>query len=202
MLRLFKRAKRAPKPIPEAELARRLTAPGYRCACCNEVVDAAHALRLRPFGWTSPPAPRPDADFDGSGDIITERYARRGRDLLVRANLPIPVKGTDDHVFLGVWANLSTGDFARFRSAQGRGDAERLGDMLAWLYCRIPATTGPVLTKGVIVPVTGGAVPVYWITDEKHPLHRAQQDGGMGAEEVAALYEDLGATELLTHLRA
>lgn len=201
MLKLFKRT-RTPKPIPEAELARRLTAPGYRCACCNEVLDAGQAVRLRPFGWTHPPAPQPDAEFDTPGDIITERYARRGRDLLVRAHLPIPVRGTDEHVFPSIWANLSTGDFARFRSAQGRGDADRLGDLFAWLYSRIPATTGPVLTKGVLVPVADGAVPVYWITDEKHPLYTAQQEGGMTATEVLALYEDLGATDILTHLRA
>lgn len=201
MLKLFKRNK-APKPIPEDELARRLTAPGYRCACCNEVLDAAHAVKVRPFGWTDPPAAQPDSAFDGSGDVITERYARRGRDLLVRAHLPIPVRGTDDHVFLGVWANLSTGDFARFRSAQGRGDADRIGDIFAWLYSRIPASTGPVLSKGVIVPVAGGAMPIYWVTDEKHPLHAAQQDGGMTAHDIVALYDDLGAADLIAHLRA
>jgi len=201
MLRLFKRTKR-PKPIAEAELARRLTASGYRCACCDEVVDAAYAVRLRPFGWTHPPAPQPDTAIEGTGDVVTERYARRGRDLLVRAHLPIPVRGTEDHVFLAVWANLSVGDFARFRSAQGRGEADRLGDLFAWLYCRIPATTGPVLTKGVIVPVAGGGIPVYWITDTKHPLHPAQHDGGLTAREIVALYGDLGAGELLRHLHA
>jgi hypothetical protein len=201
MLGLFRRSKRA-KAIPEAELARRLTAPGYRCACCNEVVDAANAVKLRPFGWANPPAPVPEDGFDGSGDVMTERYARRGRDMLVRAHLPIPVQGTDAHVFLTVWANLSTGDFARFRSAQARGDADRLGDLFAWLYSRIPASTGPVLSKGVIVPVAGGAMPVYWITDEKHPLFPAQQDGGLTAMEIVALYEDLGAADLLAHLRA
>ncbi|NKX45892.1 DUF2199 domain-containing protein [Roseicyclus persicicus] len=201
MLKLFRRSK-APKPISEAELARRLTAPGYRCACCGEVWDAANAVRLRPFGWAHPPAPLPDEALDGSGDVVTERYARRGRDLLVRAKLPIPVRGTDEHVFLQVWANLSTGDFARFRSAQGRGDADRLGDLFAWLYSRVPAASGPVLSKGVIVPVAGGGMPVYWITDPKHPLLAAQQDGGLTAPEIAALYEDLGAGELLRHLRA
>jgi len=201
MLRLFKRPKRQ-KPIAEAELARRLTASGYRCACCNEVVDAAYAVRLRPFGWSQPPAPEPDTAIEGSGDVVTERYARRGRDLLVRAHLPIPVTGTEDHVFLGIWANLSIGDFARFRSAQGRGEADRLGDLFAWLYCRIPASTGPVLTKGVIVPVAGGGMPVYWITDEKHPLFPAQQGGGLTAHDIVALYEDLGAADIVTHLRA
>jgi hypothetical protein len=201
MLRLFRRSK-APKPIPEAELARRLTAPGYRCSCCGEVLDAAHAVKVRPFGWPDPPAPQADEAIEGTGDVITERYARRGRDLLARAHLPIPVAGTDEHVFLGVWANLSTGDFARFRSAQGRGDADRLGDLFAWLYSRVPASTGPVLSKGVIVPVAGGGLPVYWVTDEKHPLFAAQQDGGMSAHDIAALYADLGAGYLLTHLRA
>lgn len=201
MLKLFRRIKPT-RQIPEAELARRLTASLYRCACCNEVVDAAHAVRLRPFGWPKPPAPLPDAQFDGSGDIVTERYARRGRDLLVRAHLPIPVRGTEDHVFLTVWANLSTGDFARFRSAQGRGDADRLGDLLGWLYCRIPASSGPVLTKGLVVPVAGGGVPVYWITDEKHPLHAAQHDGGMAPDEIIALFLDLGEDELVQHLKA
>lgn len=201
MLRLFRRSK-APKPIPEAELARRLTAPGYRCSCCGEVLDAAHAVKVRPFGWPDPPAPQADEAIEGTGDVITERYARRGRDLLARAHLPIPVAGTDEHVFLGVWANLSTGDFARFRSAQGRGDADRLGDLFAWLYSRVPASTGPVLSKGVIVPVAGGGLPVYWVTDEKHPLFAAQQDGGMSAHDIAALYADLGAGDLLAHLRA
>lgn len=203
MFGFLKRTKRPQANLPEAELARRMTAPGYRCTCCGNVVDAAHAVRVRPFGWTQPPAPLPDSAFDEvGGDLITECYARRGRDLLVRANLPIPVRGTDDHVFLGVWANLSTGDFARFRSAQGRGEADRMGDLFAWLYCRIPATTGPVLTKGVIVPVAGGATPVYWITDEKHPLFPAQQDGGMSAHDIAALFDDLGAGEVVTHLRS
>jgi hypothetical protein len=201
MLKLFRRAK-SPKVLPEDELARRLTAPGYRCACCGEVLDAANAVRLRPFGWTDPPAPQPDEALDGSGDVITERYARRGRDMLVRAHLPIPVTGTDDHVFLTVWTNLSPGDFARLRSAQERGDADRLGDLFAWLYSRVPASSGPVLTKGLLVPVAGGGMPVYWITEPKHPLHAAQQDGGMTATEIVALYEDLGAGDLITHLKA
>jgi hypothetical protein len=201
MLRLFRRTK-APKSLPEDELARRLTAPGYRCACCGEVLDAAHAVRLRPFGWTDPPAPQPDEALEGSGDVVTQRYARRGRDMLVRAHLPIPVRGTEDHVFITVWANLSPGDFARFRSAQERGDADRLGDLFAWLYSRVPASSGPVLTKGVIVPVTGGGMPVYWITEPKHPLQAAQQQGGMSATEIVALYEDLGAGELIGHLKA
>lgn len=201
MLKLFRRAK-APKRLPEDELARRLTARGYRCACCNEVLDAANAVRLRPFGWTDPPAPQPDTALDTPGDVITQRYARRGRDMLVRAHLPIPVTGTEDHVFISVWANLSPGDFARFRSAQGRGDADRLGDLFAWLYSRVPASTGPVLTKGVIVPVSGGGMPVYWITEPKHPLQAAQQEGGMHPGEIVTLYEDLGAGDLIGHLKA
>jgi hypothetical protein len=203
MLRLFRRTPKPPKPLPEAELARRLTAPGYRCACCGEVLDAAHAIRLRaPFGWPDPPAPEPDAAFDGAvGDIITERYARRGRDLLVRAHLPLPVQGTDEHVFLGVWAWLSTGDFARFRSAQARGDAERLGDLASFLYSRLPARDGPLLSAGFLVPVEGGGMPVYWITDDKHPLHAAQHAGGMTATAICDLYADLGADDLLAHLR-
>ncbi|WP_284266052.1 DUF2199 domain-containing protein [Roseicyclus amphidinii] len=201
MLGLFRRAKQ-PRALPEDELARRLLAPGYRCACCNEVLDAANAVRLRPIGWPHPPAPEPEDALERSGDVITERYARRGRDMLVRAHLPIPVQGTEGHVFLSVWANLSLGDFARFRSAQGRGDADRLGDLFAWLYSRVPASTGPVLTKGLLVPVSEGGMPVYWITDPKHPLHAAQLDGGMSAGDILALYEDLGAAGLVGHLRA
>jgi hypothetical protein len=201
MLRLFRRTK-PPKPLDEADLAKRLTATAYRCACCGDVWDGAHGVRLRPLGWAVPPATQPDTALDQPGDVITESYGRRGRDLLVRAELAIPVRGTEDHVFPEVWANLSTGDFARFRSAQARGDADRLGDLSAWLYSRLPASSGPVLTKGVIVPVAGGLRPLYWITDAKHPLYAAQHHGGMSAAEIAALYEDLGAKALLDHLRA
>lgn len=201
MLGLFRR-KKAPPPLPEAELARRLTATAYRCACCGRLWDAAHGVSLRPLGWANPPEPQPDSAIEQPGDVITAGYARRGRDLLVRAELAIPMRGGEDHVFPQVWANLSTGDFARFRSAQARGDADRLGDLAAWLYSRLPASNGPVLTKGVIVPVAGGALPLYWITDPKHPLHAAQHHGGMSAPQIAALYEDLGAGALLAHLRA
>lgn len=203
--KLFRRPARAPKALPEEELARRLTAPGYRCTCCNEVLDAAYAVRMRaPFGWPDPPAPLPDEAMEtvgGQQDIITESYARRNRDWLVRANLPIPVKGTDAHVFLNVWVSLSLGHHARFRNAQLRGDADQLGDLLAWLYNRLPPENGPILTKGLLVPQAEGKRPVYWITDEKHPLHAGQQ-GGMTAADIVALYEALGATELLEHLRA
>jgi hypothetical protein len=206
-MRIFgRKLGRAGKSLSEAELGRRLTAEGYRCAVRNEVMDAPFAVRLKaPFGWPDPPAPLPDAAFDeapSSSDVITERYARRGRDLLVRAHLPLPVIGTDAHVFLGIWGHLSIGDFARFRSAQARGDADRLGDLSSWLYSRIPPSTGPVLTKGILVPVAGGNMPVYWITDEKHPLCRAQHDGGITPTEVAELYEEFGLSEFMERLRA
>lgn len=201
MLRLFRR-KTAPKPLDEADLGRRLTATSYRCACCGTVWDAAHGVALRPLGWANPPDAQPDSAFDQPGDVITARYARRSRDLLVRAELAIPMRASEDYVFVQVWANLSTGDFARFRSAQARDDADRLSDLSAWLYSRLPAASGPVLTRGVIVPVAGGGLPVYWITDVKHPLYAAQHHGGLSATEIAALYEDLGAAALLAHLRA
>lgn len=201
MLRLFRR-KTAPKPLNEAELARRLTSTAYRCTCCGQLWDAAHGVRLRPVGWVDPPAVQAEGALDQPGDVITEAYARRGRDMLVRAEFAIPVRGTEHHVFPQVWANLSVGDFARFRSAQARGDADRLGDLSAFLYCRLPASSGPLLSKGVIVPVAGGGLPLYWITDPKHPLHAAQHHGGLSPAQVVALYEDLGAQALLTHLRA
>lgn len=199
MLRIFRR-RAGNTTVSETELARRLSTVDYRCTCCDEPVHLRHGPSLRPLGWADPPAPAPDEALDQPGDVLTENYARRGRDMLLRATLPLAIKGTDGHVMPQVWANLSTGDFARFRAAQGRGEADRLGDLAAWLYVRIPASSGPVLNKGVIVPVAGGHMPVFWITDLKHPLHAAQHHGGLSAQEVIALYRDLGATTFLQHL--
>lgn len=188
--------------MSEGELAQRLAMPDYRCACCGTQVHHSHAPVLRPLGWADPPAPLDDEALDRPGDVVTPNYARRGRDMLLRARLPIAVKGTDGHVMPQIWASLSTGDFARFRSAQQRGEADRLGDLPAWLYVRIPASTGPVLNKGVIVPLAGGEMPVFWITDPKHPLHAAQHHGGMAAHDIIALYHDLGAAQFVQHLTA
>jgi len=204
---LFKKKpkRRAIKALPEEELARRLIAPGYRCALSGEVLDAPHAIRMPgPFGWPDPPAPQPDdklEELSGQGDLLTENYARRNRDWLLRANLPILVSGTDGHVFLGIWASLPLGNHARFRSAQSRGDAETLGDLPSWLYTRLPPESGPLLTKGVIVPVPDGAVPYFWIMDQKHPLYAAQQEG-MSATDLLDLYVALGAGDLVDRLRA
>lgn len=206
MIRLFKRRKRAPKPLAEAELARRLTTHDYRCICCDEVVDAPNAVRLRaPFGWPDAPDPHPDSAMDelsGIHDILTENFARRNRDWLLRASLPLPVQGTEAHIFIGVWCSLPLGHFARFRSAQTRGEADQLGDMTSFLYSRLPADSGPLLTKGILVPQAGGLPPVYWITDERHPLYPWQHDGGIAPADAVELFRALGAEYTLEHLLA
>ena len=45
-------------------------------------------------------------------------------------------------------------------------------------------------------------MPVYWITEPKHPLFAAQQEGGMTATDILALYEDLGAGKIVAELKA
>jgi hypothetical protein len=204
MIRLFRRAKAAPQPLPEAELARRLTDPDYACACCGKVLGAAKdVIRPKaPFGWSNPPEPLPDHAFSGSGkELMTENYARHAGDNLLRAHLPIPVKGTDQTVYFGVWCSLKTGNHALFRAAQEQGDADRLGDMFSWLYTRLPRHDGPLLTKGLVVPYSGGRTPLYWITAESHPFYAAQQEG-LSATEILAHYEAFGHSDVVAHLKA
>lgn len=203
MMRLFRRPKAHPA-VSEAELARRLTDPTYACACCGNVVRAATGIIEpdAPFGWKNPPAPQSDAAFVGSGrENLTENYARHAGDNLLRAYLPIPVKGTEACVFIGVWSSLKPGNHALFRAAQERGTADRLGEMPSRLYTQLPRLTGPLLTDGIVVPYAEGRRPLYWITTGKHPFHAAQQDG-MTATEIVALYEDFGHGDIVAHLKA
>ena len=109
-------------------------------------------------------------------EMLTHSYARRDGNFLLRAYLPIPVKDTESEVFLGVWCSLSSGNHARFRSAQQRGDAQNMGDQFSWLYTQLPPLSGPLLTKGVLVPYPDGQTPLYWITDEK-PTSQACEVG-------------------------
>ena len=201
--RLFTRSK-PPRDLPEAELARRLTDPDF-------VLDLGE-YQLRPgvgvicpeapFSWKNPPAPQPDAVFDAGGpEIFTENYARRDGDNLLRAYLPIPVQGTQGQVFIGIWCSLKTGFHARFRSAQARGDADQLGEMFSWLYTQLPRFTGPVMTKGTLVPYAEGRTPLYWITDEKHPFFAHQHDG-MNATAILELYEAFGHGDVVDMIKA
>lgn len=201
--RLFRRSGTAPV-VPEHELARRLVDQDYRCACCNLQLRAGTgAVRPEaPFSWKNPPDPQPDEAFDAGGaELFTQNYARRDGDNLLRAYLPIPVKGTEGQVFLGIWCSLTAGNHARFRSSQARGEADQLGEMFSWLHTQLPRLTGPLLTKGVVVPYSDGRVPLYWITDERHPFHAAQHHG-MTAHEILEIYESFGCDELVRHLRA
>lgn len=203
MMRLFRREKPV-KVVPEDELARRLTDPDYACACCNVVLRAGTGVVLpeAPVSWKNPPEPAEDATFDNGGqEIFTNNYARRDGDNLLRAYLPIPVKGTEGNVFLGVWCSLKIGNHARFRAAQARGDANNLGDMFSWLYTQLPRLTGPLLTEGVIVPYPEGRTPLYWITAQKHPFYAAQQDG-MTATEILQIYESFGRDDMVKHIKA
>lgn len=199
--KLFRRAKPA-RVIPEEELARRLVDPEYACACCGTVLNAAKALRpAAPVNWKNPPEPTEDSVFDAGGvEIFTDNYARRDGDNLLRAYLPIPVKGTEGTVFLGVWCSLKAGNHARFRAAQVRGDADKLGDMFSFLYTQLPRLTGPLLTEGVVTPYSEGRTPLYWITTEKHPFYTAQQEG-LTATEVLEVYDSFGC-DVVAHLKA
>lgn len=203
ILRLLKRNK-APRPLPEAELARRLTDPDYACACCGVVLGAATEIvrPAAPFGWVNPPEPTDDETFElGYMEMLTQNYARRDGNFLLRALLPVPVKGTDAQVFFGVWCSLKSGSHARFRSAQARGEADRIGEMPSWLYTQIPPLSGRLLTEGFLTPFSDGRMPLYWITSEKHPFHAAQRDG-LTATEILSLYEAFGEGELVAHLKA
>ena len=201
--RLFRRDRPA-RDIPEAELARRLVDPDYHCACCNTRLLAGTGVVRpdAPFSWKNPPEPKEDDTFElGYMEMLTENYARRDGNFFLRAYLPVPVKETEGQVFLGVWCSLPSGNHARFRSAQARGDADNLGELFSWLYTQLPPLTGPLLTKGVVQPFSEGRTPFYWITDEKHPFFAAQQEG-MGAHEILDLYESFGRGDMVAHLKA
>ncbi|MEJ6388165.1 DUF2199 domain-containing protein [Gymnodinialimonas ulvae] len=202
--KLFRRTRPPAPALPEAELARRLTDRAYQCTCCGTVLRAADgAVRPEaPFGWKNPPDAKDDETFElGYMEMLTQSYARRDGNFLVRAFLPIPVIGTESEVFLGVWASLSSGHHARFRSLQARGEAQTLGEQLSWLYTQVPPISGPLLTKGTLVPYSDGRTPLYWITDEKHPFFAAQRDG-MRAGDILDLYEVMGCEEMVKHLKA
>ncbi len=203
MIGRFRRSKTPPE-VPEDELARRLTDPDYACKCCGTVLHAGTGVVWpdAPFSWKNPPLPAEDATFDDGGvEILTHNYARRDGDSLVRAYLPIPVKGTQSNVFFGVWCSLKAGNHARFRGSQARGEADRLGDMVSWLYTQLPRLTGPLLTQGLITPYSDGRPPLYWITTEKHPFYAAQKDG-LTATEILEIYESFGRGDMVKHLKA
>ncbi len=203
MIRLFRRAKPA-RVVPEEELARRLADDDYACACCGVKLRAGSGVIYpdAPFGWKNPPTPAPDALYDeGGSEILTENYARRDGDNLLRAYLPIPIKRTEQSVFIGVWCSLKVGNHARFRASQVRGDADKLGEMFSWLYSQLPRLTGPLLTAGTLVPYSGGRMPLYWITDKRHPFRAAQHEG-MSASEILDLYEQFGRGDMVQHLKA
>lgn len=200
--KLFRREK--PKPaVPEHELARRLIDPDYACPSTGKVLNAPSALWPEaPFGWKNPPEPEDDSVYDMGGTVIfTHNYARRDGESLVRAYLPIPVKGTEGSVYLGVWCSLRTGMHARFRNAQSRGDAQNLGEMSSFLYTQLPRFTGPLLSEGVLLPHPDGRVPFYRITTPKHPYFAAQQEG-MSASDILDIYDSFGFNDVVARLRA
>ena len=143
-----------------------------------------NAVRLRPFGWTQPA--RPAARYGHRGNRrrgepnATPAAARRPAG---RAHLRSRCAATR---MMCSWPSGRTCRWAispRFRSAQGRGEADRLGDLFAWLHCRTPRhETGPVLTKGVIVPVAGGGNNRSTGSPNPAPASpRAAIDGGLTA---------------------
>lgn len=182
-------------------IADRLTAQNYVCRCCGKSWSPQFGSPdpEAPFHWTGPTCPAPAKAIHANTDVLTDLYCKCSGDFLVRAYLPLELKENGKFVFLSVWCSLSEANFTRFIRAQNNGAAASLGDMFSYLFSEVPVGA-PLLKRGRLVPYDNGALPLFWLEDDEHPLDKVQKKQ-ISADDVVKLYRDLKA-EVIDHLLA
>jgi len=169
----------------------------FACPCCGQNFSGIFDIGF------DHPDPWPHGSREQSGlEILIVREDRLGTDLctfdnnfLVRAILPLPIKGSDQRFAFGCWGSLSKENFDAYTN--DALEKHNFEGVFSWLTNSLPTfeTTDPLPCS--LVPGEKGQRPSLWV-HEGHALHDAQQDG-ISFDHLLDIYA-LAGSDIRPHL--
>ena len=122
-------------------------------------------------------------------DLSAEVCALDRERFFLRGLLPFPVKGRSDPYRIGVWAEITLGDYKRIYDLWSDRELASEPRMAATLANQLPLQTSNSLGLAISIQLTGPTTrPEYFIEATEHELYAEQQ---WGIDEHRALeYSD------------
>lgn len=172
----------------------RLLNTGYKCSSCDEIHVGIFDLGWdAPAYWSGAMTIEPNSRVRGAKHILTEDFCILDDEyFFARCILPIPIKGSDEHVFgLGVWSSLSRKSFDEYLSEFDSDHQSHLEGWFGWLSNSIPGLPETLSLPCVVYPQDGRNRPEIALQDAQHPLVEYQREG-IDLDTLLALYAASG----------
>ncbi|MBO9477777.1 DUF2199 domain-containing protein [Shimia sp. R11_0] len=177
---------------------RRLNDESYACPCCGRsfggIVDIGFD---HPDCWTHEALTENDTEtVTVDADFLTPDLCRFEGLHFVHAVLPLPVRGSTDTFFFGVWASVAEADFKAYVQ-DATSEAPGFEGCAAWLMNDLPGfETTQALSCHLTAPETPVERPRLMVQDG--PLAQAQAEG-ISFDHLLDIYAASG-TDIRPHL--
>lgn len=147
----------------------------FACEACGETHDVEALVANEPEQWHLLTAAERRRSSLTADQCVIE--STNGKSLYLRANLEIPVRGTDRVFTWGVWCSLSERSFDE--AARHWDDPRRvhLDPHFGWLCTRIPTYPDTIYLKTLVHHRPPGVRPLVALEPTDHPLAVHQRDG-------------------------
>ncbi|MFZ5961556.1 DUF2199 domain-containing protein [Thalassococcus sp. BH17M4-6] len=178
---------------------RRFNDPDRACPCCGQSFSGIFDI-----GFDHPDAWPYGERLGDSGDDLTVGEDRLGSDLcrlgpqrFVRCILPLPLRGSEEVFYFGVWASVAPEAFYAYLDAS-LGEEPAFEGCAGLLENALPGFDLPALTPGILVPGGPGERPRL-MAQADTPLAKAQADG-ISFDDLLDIYAASGQ-DIRPHLQ-
>ena len=161
----------------------------FQCRTCGEVHVGLPAFH---FGGPAQLGAVPPEEFDARVDLTDDSCTLDldGQHHFVRAQLEIPIRGTDDHLTWSVWCSLSAASFSRYVELFDDAGREPGEAFFGWLCNAVPEYPDTMFLKTHVHVRSYPLRPWVELEPTEHPLAVEQREG-ISAERAIALAERL-----------
>ncbi|MEQ9693606.1 DUF2199 domain-containing protein [Shimia sp. SDUM112013] len=176
---------------------RRFNDPDRACPCCGRTFSGIFDIGFdEPDSWPHPPLAETGTDDLSVGeDRLTADLCRIDGDRFIRCVLPLPIRGSDEVFFFGVWARVGDGVFFAYLDAIN-GTGASFDGAEAWIMNDLPLFESDDPIAATLSSGDAGARPVLSV--RSGPLADAQKDG-ISFDHLLDIYAASG-TDIRPHL--
>jgi hypothetical protein len=155
----------------------RFNDPTRVCPCCGETLSGVFDIGFdHPDAW--PHGPRLDVsgtDLTVGDDKLSADLCRLGEDRFIRCVLPLPIRGSDEVFYFGVWASVDHDSFYAYLDAS-LGDGPAFKECFSWLQNDLPVVGPEGSVPCDLAPGAEGERP-HLMAQSDSPLAARQADG-------------------------
>lgn len=170
------------------------------CPCCGRQFSGIFDLGFgAPKGWEHGDLPEGEEVLQAGDDFLTADLCKMGEARLVRALVPLPLRGSDEVFHFGAWASLAPEKARAYVAASEQNDPSLFEGGFAWLANDLPGFESDDPIACNLWPDPDPRMRPH-LKAQSGPL-KAAQDNGISFDELLDIYAASGE-DIRPHLIA